>query len=916
MLRNQDFGPLAIAPEGSPDLIASGEIFSNATGNTYWVEAEAPFGNIFAAGSPIGSESLLMQTQTFRKRRDDATLRLVISQALLDANDYNGSLGTSTLCPWATTNEWYDYCLDYVLGELTMDVRIVEITPRPNPNVRHQHFNGGVRLHGFAGAWRWEPFTDPNPIRYGDILLPGSAPRAIFSRPQFELLTHEISVFRASEKALLTLRAPIVLNVDLSAMPLDAEFGVWVEVRAMTHNRRARESYIRTRLRDPVSSSGTALETTGLEATSTRLTNEPPSVESAAPACFASSVASGAAGTLQFSAPTYFIGEFGGPAERILVTREGGSEGTVIATVTTSPGTAVAGVNYQPVERQAVFYPGDDTPRSIAIPLIDDPQAGGHRTVDLHLTATPDCAVIGTQSDAVLTIIDDEYRPPVDVYSVGGTVMGLDGTGLVLEEVITGTRVTPTNGPFTLDREFSQDDSYDVRVITQPTSPAQTCTLANGTGTVSANVTDIAVTCVTPQPSATLDTTFGDGGRVFADMPGGGRALALQSDGKILALGRSRLMRFNTNGTVDTTFGTAGTVAIAFNGVSGEEARDLAVQSDGRIVVAGYTRATPTVLNYDFAVARYNSNGQLDTSLGGDGVVAIDFDGQLDRGHRVALLSDGRILIGGHAGFIDPAQPGVVQQSFAVTRLDANGALDTTFGTDPPFTGTGKRTMLSGSSLALAMAVGPDGKILLGGRVGSDGADPPAAGLARWSANGVADTDTDSDPTVYLGLNGSGSGTASLSDFDVIEDLLITQDGTIFGAMNNTLFGRPRFMLVQFATPFGLQVNRPPPFQITDVPIGPNDDVVTSLTQQADGKFIVAGSASSAATVSDFGIVRFNADRSVDTAFGNNGVLLVDFFGSADGASDVIVQSDGRILALGSARNDSTVGLGLLRILP
>lgn len=91
---------------------------------------------------------------------------------------------------------------------------------------------------------------------------------------------------------------------------------------------------------------------------------------------------------------------------------------------------------------------------------------------------------------------------------------------------------------------------------------------------------------------------------------------------------------------------------------------------------------------------------------------------------------------------------------------------------------------------------------------------------------------------------------------------------------------------------------------------------MTSLTRQADGKFLVVGSVSSNATVSDFGIVRFNSDQSIDTTFGNNGVLTFDFFGAADAANDVLVQSDGKILVLGTIRNGSTNELGLVRILP
>jgi uncharacterized delta-60 repeat protein len=101
------------------------------------------------------------------------------------------------------------------------------------------------------------------------------------------------------------------------------------------------------------------------------------------------------------------------------------------------------------------------------------------------------------------------------------------------------------------------------------------------------------------------------------------------------------------------------------------------------------------------------------------------------------------------------------------------------------------------------------------------------------------------------------------------------------------------------------------------VPLGPGNDLVTVLARQADGKLVLVGSATNTAIGNnDFGIVRFDANGTVDTGFGSNGILKIDFFGASDEAKDIVVQSDGKLLVVGVLRNGSNWNLGLVRILP
>src|SRR5262249_2611041 len=138
-------------------------------------------------------------------------------------------------------------------------------------------------------------------------------------------------------------------------------------------------------------------------------------------------------------------------------------------------------------------------------------------------------------------------------------------------------------------------------------------------------------------------------------------AIALQSDGKIVVAGSAvvrasadpldfGLARYNSNGTLDTTFGGGGTVTTDLSGHN-DEAVAIATQDDGKILVTGYAGNLRADINNtgDFAVVRYNANGALDTTFGANGVRITDFFGNQDFGLAIALQTDGGIVVAGRA---------------------------------------------------------------------------------------------------------------------------------------------------------------------------------------------------------------------------------------------------------------------------
>lgn len=171
------------------------------------------------------------------------------------------------------------------------------------------------------------------------------------------------------------------------------------------------------------------------------------------------------------------------------------------------------------------------------------------------------------------------------------------------------------------------------------------------------------------------DATFGAGGKVTGDYGGGndtGNALVIQTGGKIVVAGRAGdvfaganfgVARYDASGNPDAAFGIGGVRLIDFFGDS-ETANGLALQSDGKLIVAGTIRNAAATL--DFGVARLDANGNPDASFGTNGKAATDFFGNDDGGGSLAIQTDGKILMGGFANTGS-------ETDFALTRYDGGG---------------------------------------------------------------------------------------------------------------------------------------------------------------------------------------------------------------------------------------------------
>ncbi|MDO9185301.1 MAG: T9SS type A sorting domain-containing protein [Bacteroidia bacterium] len=386
------------------------------------------------------------------------------------------------------------------------------------------------------------------------------------------------------------------------------------------------------------------------------------------------------------------------------------------------------------------------------------------------------------------------------------------------------------------------------------------------------------------QPSS-LDSTFGINGKVVSSigMEAAAYSIAIQSDGKIVVAGGCQsmigldsfngsfaLIRYNSNGSLDNTFGSNGKVTTDF-GIGGEGGNSVAIQSDGKIVVAGVTETNIGSYIYRFALVRYNSNGSLDNTFGSSGKI-ITMIGSSDLGYSVAIQSDGKIVMAGesYSG---------VNHDFALVRYNSDGSLDQTFGS------AGKITTAIGNGEAGggSVAIQSDGKIIVAGGDGN-------FALIRYNNNGTIDNTFGSGGKVTTTIGNAYNG----------RSIAIRNDGKILVAGSGEIGSKRVFGVACYNTDGSLDSTFSSNGKVsTDVGIDYN--FATSVATQNDGKIVVTGLTTYENPYdTDFALVRYNSDGSLDSSLDSDGIVITDFEG-ADCGNSVAIQSDGKIVVAGES---------------
>jgi uncharacterized delta-60 repeat protein len=385
-----------------------------------------------------------------------------------------------------------------------------------------------------------------------------------------------------------------------------------------------------------------------------------------------------------------------------------------------------------------------------------------------------------------------------------------------------------------------------------------------------------------------LDTSFSGDGRAttdFSPRDDFAAAIALQADGKIVVAGVSAwdgpnptfaLARYNADATLDMTFGGDGRVTTNFTPRE-DGAYGVAIQADGKIVAAGDAGLGSG--NSRFAVARYNADGTLDTTFGGDGKVTTEFTSRDDPVAGLVIQADGRIVLSGGAAW-NGSNPRI-----ALARYDADGTLDTTFGGDGRVT----TDVAAGREYAGAVTVQVDGKIVAGGLVRQPGARAGFA-LVRYAINGTL------DPT----FDGNGKVRTNFTSWsDSVQNLVIQPDGKIVAAgIAGSGGSNPQFALARYAPDGTLDASFSGDGKVT-TDFTPGYDRGWDVGLQTDGKILVAGDA--AGQGFRFALARYATDGALDTTFSGDGKVTTNFTPRADLAYGLAIQPDGNIVLAGEA---------------
>jgi len=378
-----------------------------------------------------------------------------------------------------------------------------------------------------------------------------------------------------------------------------------------------------------------------------------------------------------------------------------------------------------------------------------------------------------------------------------------------------------------------------------------------------------------------LDPTFGTNG-IVTTANTVASAAALQSDGKIVVAGsiansqnvqQGGLLRYTSNGVLDSSFGTGGKVLLAVGTSDANAAFAAAIQTDGKILAAAPVSARLTVFRFD-------TNGSVDTSFGTNGSETILAAGLLFSpvSGGMALQSDGKI---------------VVVTGDIVTHLLANGQVDSNFGSG------GLAPTVGGSD---SVAILSNGQILIGsGNVAS-----------LYSANGSLVT--------RFGVNGQTAGFPfnGIGGFAVTTDtttnhIKIVTAGSLITSPNLTFAQNTSgFLLVRYTSngmidnSFGTHGGVATPFP------GNLFSQAFAVAAQSNGDIVAVGQTAltdvnAIPGPSNFGLARYLPNGQIDTTFGNGGFVSTSFGSSEAFANTVLIQTDGKIVAAGNSNSGTTV---------
>ncbi len=391
--------------------------------------------------------------------------------------------------------------------------------------------------------------------------------------------------------------------------------------------------------------------------------------------------------------------------------------------------------------------------------------------------------------------------------------------------------------------------------------------------------------------SGDLDTTFGlsSSGVNFTNLGGGEKAfgIALQNDNKIVVVGTDNthfvVARYTSAGLLDTaSFGSGlGYVTTAIGDAA--TAFDVAIQSDGKIVVAGTAATGPSTY---FAVARYQTNGQLDTTFNSTGIVTSTLGtGVNDAAHAIVIDTNNKLLVAGS-----------VDRDFAVVRYTSTGALDTSFGSG----GLATADFIGSNDEGWDLETTSDNKILVAGFADTGSSDD--FGVVRFTPSGNLDTTFGGgDGIVNTDFGGQSNDQALGMDLQPDGKIVLAGLRTPAGGGAST-----DFALARYTADGSLDLTFDSDGRVVTDFAG-LDEEAYDVHVQPTGRIVAVGfTFSSGATVQDFALARYLSNGALDTSFGASGLVatnlgtqLPENSNTQDYAYAAAIQPDNKIVIAG-----------------
>ena len=394
-----------------------------------------------------------------------------------------------------------------------------------------------------------------------------------------------------------------------------------------------------------------------------------------------------------------------------------------------------------------------------------------------------------------------------------------------------------------------------------------------------------------------LDPTFGNGGAVLNKaMPINISSSAMQTNGKIIVGGgiydtiryAFSLIRYNIDGDVDLSFGNNGQVIEQINPGTEDRFSTMALQADGKILVAGSTKIYPNTGKSDVVVMRFDSTGKIDSSFATNGfsvVSYLDTTDSYDQAFALLIRSNGKIIVAGQSS--GPSPFGYVKSYDTYIQFDVNGKIDSSFGIN------GKVMTFTNNS-DLSVALQNDGKLIAGGKYTLIYPSPYISfdifSIIRYNQNGKIDS--------TYGVNGM-SDTLSLFNGNSVS---IQPDGKVLFAGYDNSFGY--YMVIARFDSTGKKDTTFGKHGLSNLLYSTNGSLTFAdkIMAQPNGKMMVVGTYNK-----DFLLMRLKNNGERDSSFCNRGLVTIDLKGQdRDEANNMVVQPSGKMVLIGFSGYDTS----------